>query len=59
MLENKQVAPAFSVANQENNIIHLADFLEQKNVVPTPDNTAALEELSVLRDQVRKELSNG
>ncbi len=33
MLENKQVAPAFSVANQENNIIHLADFLEQKNVV--------------------------
>ena len=31
MLENKQVAPAFSVANQENNIIHLADFLWQKN----------------------------
>ena len=33
MLENKQIAPAFSVANQEGNIIHLADFLDQKNVV--------------------------
>ena len=33
MLEEKQVAPAFSVANQEGHIIHLADFLDQKNVV--------------------------
>ena len=33
MLENKQIAPAFSVANQENQHIQLADFLGHKNVV--------------------------
>ena len=33
MLENKQLAPAFSVVNQENKLINLSDFPGKKNVV--------------------------
>ncbi len=33
MLENKQLAPAFSVVNQENKLINLSDFAGKKNVV--------------------------